>query len=159
MKHAFPISEDLRKEVGKQVKETQQGGQNQPSATIFDMAQSEVERLINNTTYPNFLKSDMYLQYVQAMQNPTSSDCSSGSSSSSSSISPRDVAILGQSSGILPTLHEDTELVTTMQPSVGSVSGGNHTPNLEPIRLTKDMLLVTQKRRLDVRPKPEAYLG
>lgn len=40
-----------------------------------------------------------------------------------------------------------------------SISAGHHTPTVEPIRLTKDMLLVTQKRRLDVRPKPEAYAG
>lgn len=48
------------------------------------------------------------------MQNPSSSDCSSnsGSSSSSSSISAREMALLGQGAGLLPTLHEDTELVT-----------------------------------------------
>lgn len=62
MKSALPISEELRKEVGRQVKETQ--GTNQQE-NVFDLAQSDVERLINNTTYPNFLKSDMYLQYVQ----------------------------------------------------------------------------------------------
>lgn len=52
----------------------------------------------------------------------------------------------------------------------GSLSTGYHTPNLTggsggsggggggPVRLTKDMLLVTQKHRaMDVRPKPEAY--
>lgn len=42
----------------------------------------------------------------------------------------------------------------------GSLSTGYHTPNLGggPVRLTKDMLLVTQKHRaMDVRPKPEAY--
>lgn len=63
VKSALPISEDLRREVGRQVKETQSGSE-QP-AMVFDVAQSEVERLITNTTYPNFLKSDMYLQYVQ----------------------------------------------------------------------------------------------
>lgn len=59
----MPISEELRREVGRQIKEMQ-GCEHQPEM-VFDVAQSEVERLINNTTYPNFLKSDMYLQYVQ----------------------------------------------------------------------------------------------
>lgn len=48
------------------------------------------------------------------MQNSTSSDCSSGSgsSSSNSSVSARDMALIGQGSGVLPTLHEGEELVT-----------------------------------------------
>lgn len=41
------------------------------------------------------------------------------------------------------------------------MSTGYHTPNIGgggSMRLTKDMLLVTQKHRaMDVRPKPEAY--
>lgn len=39
------------------------------------------------------------------------------------------------------------------------MSTGYQTPNLGTnVRLTKDMLLVTQKHRaMDVRPKPEAY--
>lgn len=63
MKSALPISEELRREVGRRVKEAPSSAG--PPETIFDHAQQDVERLINNTTYPNFLKSDMYLQYVQ----------------------------------------------------------------------------------------------
>lgn len=41
------------------------------------------------------------------------------------------------------------------------MSTGYHTPNMGgPVRLTKDMLLATQRRRaLDVRPKPETFAG
>lgn len=37
----------------------------EPPITLFDEAQAQIESLINKTTYPNFLKSDVYLQYVQ----------------------------------------------------------------------------------------------
>lgn len=37
----------------------------EPPVTLFNEAQAQVENLISNTTYPNFLKSDMYLQFVQ----------------------------------------------------------------------------------------------
>lgn len=163
LRSTLPISDELRREVGRRVKETQ-GGQGQEN--VFDEAQMEVRRLINNTTYSNFLQSKMYLQYVQAMQNPASAEFSSGSgsSSSSSSISAREMALLSQSSGLLPTLHEESELITNNSvpvhsSSTGSISAGHHTPVVEPMRLTKDILLATQKRRLDVRPKPEAYAG
>lgn len=55
--------------------------------------------------------------YLQSVQNPGSSGSdgtSSGSSSSSSSISAREMA-LHQASSLLPTLHEDSELITTQQ--------------------------------------------
>jgi hypothetical protein len=37
----------------------------EPPITLFDEAQAQIECLINKTTYPNFLKSDVYLQYLQ----------------------------------------------------------------------------------------------
>lgn len=155
MKSVLPVSEEIRREVGKQVKILNQDA---PNVNLFDAAQKEVERLICNTTYPNFLNSDIYLQYVQSIQNVASSGSditSSESSSSSSSISARDMALLNQTSGPLPTLHEDAELITT-QPHEKPLT---HQSSIEPMRLTKDLLLVTQNRRLDVRPKPEAYVG
>lgn len=63
VKSTLPISEEIRRDVGRHVKETQ--GSDQRQESVFDVAQAEVERLINNTTYSNFLKSDMYLHYVQ----------------------------------------------------------------------------------------------
>lgn len=115
MKSVLPVSEEVRREVGKQVKELRQ---DYPNINLFDAAQKDVERLISNTTYPNFLNSDKYLQYVQSIQNVASSGSeitSSGSSSSSSSVSARDMALINQTSGPLPTLHEDSELITSHQ--------------------------------------------
>lgn len=116
---------------------------------MYDGAQEEVERLINETTYPNFLRSEIYLQHVQAMQNgaelSSSSGSSSGGSSGSSGTGPGRVDV--GNTGPLPTLHEDAELVTAV---------GDHAS----LPLTKDTLIATQKRRAqELRPKPEAYAG
>lgn len=62
MKSALPINEDLRKQITKNLKSPQCLD---PPVTLFDEAQTQVEYLINTTTYPNFLKSDVYLQYLQ----------------------------------------------------------------------------------------------
>lgn len=59
---ALPIADELRREVGKAVKTSPLS---ESSVALFDEAQLQIETLINNTTYPNFLKSDMYLHYVQ----------------------------------------------------------------------------------------------
>lgn len=62
MKSSLPISDELRKEVGKNLKASTTFT---PPIVLFDKAQEQIERLISNTTYPNFLKSDMYLHHVQ----------------------------------------------------------------------------------------------
>nr|XP_023025765.1 axin isoform X1 [Leptinotarsa decemlineata] len=152
VKSALPIGEELRKEIGKQIKSSQCL---EPPVTLFDKAQSIVEHLIYETTYQNFLKSDLYLQNLQNVQSSSSS--SSEFSNVLSNLNVPDP---------LPTLHEDMELI--MNPPVhlshtsgnGSVSTGYHTPNVGatgPVRLTRDSLLISQKRRAaEVRPKSEA---
>lgn len=71
--------------------------------TLFDEAQSQVENYMKNDTYPLFLKSDLYVQYVaKEGDSPNSSNSSSGSNSASRPVS----------SGPLPTLKEDQELGT-----------------------------------------------
>ncbi|KAJ9597773.1 hypothetical protein L9F63_011381 [Diploptera punctata] len=148
VKTQLAISEDLRKEVNRRIKEEK----NQLAGDVFDDIQTEVEHLINETTYPNFLKSDMYLQHVQTMQNGelSSGSTSSSGSSGSSSGGGRDISGAGPP---LPTLHEDTELVT-VEGSKMPIAGSDALP------LTRDMLIATQKRRaFEVRPKPEAYAG
>lgn len=100
---------------------------------VFDQMQENVVSIISSTTYPNFLQSDLYLQYVQNMQ--TSSGSGSGGTGSCISI-PLGVAAASSSSGTgagagvssmtsssstselisysssaLPTLHEDSELL------------------------------------------------
>lgn len=78
-----------------------------------------------------------------------SSSSGSGSGSSSGSAGSGGAAAglpTSSSGGMLATVHEDSELT-------GSTSEA-------PLPLTRDMLLVTQKRRAtELRPKPEAYAG
>ncbi|XP_006564444.2 axin isoform X2 [Apis mellifera] len=144
LKSQLAIPEDVRKEAIRRVKE------GRADEKVFDAVQLEVERLINETTYPNFLRSDMYLQYVQSCQNPDSGGCPSSGSSREMSVS------CGPS--LLPTVHEDSEFVS----SIHSSHSASETPGelRGELRLTKDMLMATQQTRaLDLRPKPEAYAG
>ncbi|RZC34793.1 axis inhibition protein [Asbolus verrucosus] len=162
MKSALPINDELRKQIMNNIKSLQCFD---PPITLFDEAQAQIEYLINKTTYPNFLKSDMYLQYLQSVENPSSGsdDFNSESSSSSSSVSNKDLGNLASGIGPLPTLHEGMEFNVNphppllLTPGTASVSTGYHTPT---VRLTKDMLLRSQKHRaLDIRPKSETYAG
>ncbi|XP_053983659.1 axin isoform X2 [Hylaeus anthracinus] len=144
LKSQLAIPEEVRKEANRRVKE------GRADEKVFDAVQLEVERLINETTYPNFLRSDMYLQYVQSCQNPDSGGCPSSGSSREMSVS------CGPS--LLPTVHEDSEFVS----SVHSSHSASETPGelRGELRLTKDMLMATQQTRaMDLRPKPEAYAG
>ncbi|XP_046143749.1 axin isoform X2 [Osmia bicornis bicornis] len=144
LKSQLAIPEDVRKEANRRVKE------GRADERVFDGVQLEVERLINETTYPNFLRSDMYLQYVQSCQNPDSGGCPSSGSSREMSVS------CGPS--LLPTVHEDSEFVS----SIHSSHSASETPGelRSELRLTKDMLMATQQTRaMDLRPKPEAYAG
>ena len=69
------------------------------SQSIFDIAQKEIEELMQSETYPLFLKSDLYVQYIQAGgDSPKTSNTSSGSNS------------VRPVSGILPTVQEDSVL-------------------------------------------------
>ena len=68
LKTQLGIGEELRKAVNRQIKEASTGS-GELDCRIFDASQQEVERLITETTYPNFLRSDLYLAHVQAMQN------------------------------------------------------------------------------------------
>ncbi|KAG8231455.1 hypothetical protein J437_LFUL000171 [Ladona fulva] len=144
---------------------------NRPDCHVFDSVQREVERHINETTYPNFLRSELYLNHVQCMQSGVGSGVpgvpapggGSGSSSGSSCGGGEEAAISSSvATGPLPTVHEDSELVVTGIDSVQcSSTGGAPASQLDPLLpLTRDMLLVTQNSRaLELRPKPEAYAG
>lgn len=79
---------------------------------IFEEAQSEVEQDMRNNTYPLFIKSDLYVQYVQkGGESPKSSNTSSGSITRPVSVGP------------LPTLLEDQELQTDPANLSNSVCG------------------------------------
>ncbi|XP_044732695.1 axin isoform X2 [Chrysoperla carnea] len=169
-KAQLPIDDQMRRDVAHKYKMAAP----HMLADLFDVAQNHVETLMRQTTYPNFLKSDIYLDYVQQMQvvgesssNDFTSDSGGELSSGGSSgcISIRDLPpTAGGNGGPLPTLHEDSELVTDYYyPPPGYLHHGQRSPlcsPFEPPRLTKDLLLQTQKRRaLEVRPKSETLAG
>lgn len=147
-----------------------------------------MENLINNTTYPIFLKSELYLQYIQvctfisivvfyyniecffclqSVQNPagSSGDFSSESSSSSSSASNKDLTSLACGGNPLPIIHEDKEfhnasLFGALHQCQNAPLPGYQSPSIAhgPMRLTRNMLLATQKNRaMDVRPQTETF--
>lgn len=97
---------------------------------VFDQMQENVVSIISSTTYPNFLQSDLYLQYVQNMQTSSGSGSGGGScisiplgvaaagasSSSAGAVSSMTSSsstseLISYSSSALPTLHEDSELL------------------------------------------------
>ncbi|XP_058447215.1 axin isoform X2 [Malaya genurostris] len=144
---------------------------------IFDQMQADVAAVISNTTYPNFLQSDLYIHYIQNMQTNSGSGAtvgvplgmsgaSTGSLSSMTNSSSMSELILPSSSA-LPTLHEDSELVNAdsieqlygaLGPGIAGSSisvtssvsaAGSSKPAMT---LTKDALMATQERRLEMRP-------
>ncbi|XP_032673737.1 axin isoform X2 [Odontomachus brunneus] len=143
LKSQLTIPEDVMKEADRRVKE------GRTDQKVFDTVQLEVEQLITNTSYPNFLQSEFYLQYIRSYQNSDSGGCPSSGSSREMSLS------CGPS--LLPTLHEDSEFVGSMHNS----HSASETPGeFRELRLTKDILMATQQSRaMDVRPKPEMYAG
>lgn len=72
----------------------------------------------------------------------------STSASSSGSVSATDTL---PRSSTLPTLHEDSELSLCDDFEKLRVEGGRMSADM-PMRLTRDLLLATQKRRLEIRP-------
>lgn len=93
--------------------------------------------MLNETAFQNFLQSEDYIEHIsnatgtQAGCNLTSTSSGSGSEQIERSA--------------LPTVVEDQEL---------SIQGDNlpHTGEGLPMRLTKELLLSTQRRRLEARP-------
>lgn len=108
---------------------------------IFNQMQQEEERNIAEITYANFLQSDMYIDYVESSRNPHHLPSTSSSSEDGSKYISR--------SSTLPTLHEDTELINyDSDISHGAVGGASNAP----MTLTKDALMATQIRRLEINP-------
>lgn len=62
LKYSLPIPEDVREKIGDIVKSSECL---YPPVTLYDSVQAQIENLLLTTTYPSFLKSDMYLQYVE----------------------------------------------------------------------------------------------
>ncbi|XP_059620675.1 axin isoform X2 [Phlebotomus argentipes] len=119
--------------------------QTQLSANIYDQMQKDVERAINESTYLRFLKSEIYLEHVRAMMSAGAPQMPSASSSSGESEQLT-------RSFTLPTLHEDSELTLSEASVAGGSQMGGGTAADVPMRLTRDALLATEKRRLEIRP-------
>nr|XP_053654919.1 axin-2-like isoform X2 [Cherax quadricarinatus] len=108
---------------------------------IFDAAQREVEVEIERSTYPSFLKSESYLNYLAA----ATQHAGGIGTDSPHTLSPGSPGTIG-GGGVLPTLHEDCEYE-------GSASGTQ-------LRLTQVALAATVKQRASAeRRKPEAFAG
>lgn len=115
--------------------------------------QHDVKRIINDTTYRNFLSSEIYLNHVDHIQSTIGGggaiQPSTSSSSGSGSVSVPD-NLLSRSS-TLPTLHEDSEL--TIGDEILELNKDSRTSAADgPPRLTLESLLATQGRRLKVAP-------
>jgi len=112
--------------------------------TIFDLAQEEVEEEISRSTYPSFLKSERYLNYLASLSNPAGGlgGDSPQTSESSPNSPPMMINTVGQNgSSVLPTLHEERELEGTAPP----------------LRLTMGALQATARHR--ERLLPESMAG
>lgn len=114
------ISPEVRTKVADAIRNSKIG------PDLFDQAQQEVELVIKETSYPLFLKSDLYVQYVS---NGGISPESTESTSSSGSHLPH---------GYLPTLHEDSVLVDVLPKREDTKA---------PLPLTQETLLATSCQR------------
>ncbi|XP_055695508.1 axin [Lutzomyia longipalpis] len=120
----------------------------QLGANIYDQMQKDVERAINESTYLHFLKSEIYLEHVRVMTSTGGTSAQPIPSASSSSGGSEQLT----RSFTLPTLHEDSELTLGEASCASGSQIGSRTPADVPMRLTRDALLATEQRRLEIRP-------
>jgi axin 1 len=137
---------------------------------LFDQMQHDVEVAIHETSYRNFLQSEMYLEYVQNYQSAmerspagtaTMTTNTNTTTATSTTISEASSKFLSRSS-TLPTLHEEGDGLNAEGSESGAAGGYgecNRVPTISgsssskvPMSLTKDALMVTQRRRLELRP-------
>ncbi|XP_028905085.1 axin-1 [Ornithorhynchus anatinus] len=104
----------------------------QVDPAMFDQAQTEIQALMEDNTYPLFLKSDIYLEYTRTgLESPKiPSDQSSGSGAGKSG------------PGYLPTLNEDEEWKCDQAP--GEDGLGDLAPSSQ---LTQKLLMETATQR------------
>ncbi|XP_013791749.1 axin-1-like [Limulus polyphemus] len=96
------IKSEIKEEIASKI-----GNKMGLDQTIFDNAQKNIEDIMTRTTYPNFLKSELYLEQIQLVQQSSHLKLTKQVESSmfdSSSGTSR------QGLDILPTLHEESQL-------------------------------------------------
>nr|AMY99570.1 axin [Terebratalia transversa] len=107
---------------------------------MFDTAQLEVEKTMRDETYPVFIKSDLFVQYID-------NDSPKSSTSSSGTNSVRPISIIGP----MQTINEDTELTTEHIHT-------NNSNNI--VHLSSGTLHATRSTRSDVNNRyPELPTG
>ena len=117
----------------------------QYSKTIYDSVKDQVVDILKQEFYLPFLKSKIYLQYVQSILEASPKD----SANSSGSASARPL------STILPTVHEDSELEFH---HVTSASNIQHSDS-SVLSLTTQNMVMTERLRQDYKVKPEDQAG
>ncbi|XP_076453892.1 axin-1-like [Babylonia areolata] len=109
------ISKDTKKEIVDRLNQ-----KSKVDPCVFDEAQTEVETHLRDVSYPAFLNSDLYVQYVNNYADSPKSSHSSGSNSA------RPIS----QTGLLPVLHEDKELgAEEFMSGVGVPLSSNKTPS------------------------------
>lgn len=133
----------------------------EPQPHIFDDLQKRVEQIIEKEVYPAFLTSDLFIEYTQSREDgakaieaaPEIANVPMHTKRMNSMHSMFINAYDGLPSSLinspnLQTLHEDSELRLNAK----SHSMKPRTARPMP-KLTEDLLLATQKGRLEVRPQ------
>lgn len=138
-----------------------------PNPNVFDELQANVQEIMAKKLYPEFLKSETFIQFIEQnsrdTKNPTTVRPSTSSNSninSNTTTSNTDGAanISGINVGLSPsmttsnlqTLHEDAELTLNNEP----ISTKKTTDrSMQRPTLTRDRLLATQNERLEIRPQ------
>ena len=119
--NGLPLKSDIKRRIVQRLK------QDQIDQDIYNEAQAEIEGLMQSETYPLFLKSDIYLLYVQhSIESPRTSNNSSGSDN------------LRPLLGLLPTVHEGHELKSEDIKAI---------PSETSLSLTETSLNMTRKTR------------
>lgn len=137
-------------------------------ANIFDQMQLDIVRIIKETTYPNFLQSDIYIQHIDFAVQLAANEM--GCSTEHLKPTSNTTAAHTPTISTLPTLDEDKELSISdsmtfysTASGIGSGGGGGSgggngehqgiTTEKPHVRLTRHLLLATQERRLELRPQ------
>lgn len=136
-----------------------------PNPNVFDELQVNVQEIMAKKLYPEFLKSETFIQFIEqnsrGTKNPTTIRPSTSSNSNiiiNTTTSNTDGAAiisainvgLSPSTSNLQTLHEDAELTLNNEP----ISTKKTTDrSMQRPTLTRDRLLATQNERLEIRPQ------
>lgn len=154
-KSKIPLGNELRARI----KNGLAAGAPPIDPNIFNAMQEETVHTIGDQTYPHFLSSDQYIEYVNEMASmPPASNSSSATASrtqaaakSSAAAAPLNPTIASPyGSGNAATAAAPRALMTLHEDSVLSASACEPAASFMP--LTLNSLLVSECQRLDVRP-------